>query len=98
MVFYKVSSGKTGFKYFTDYKNAKNVRPLCIFLPKTSAFRRDFDETKYTSLLIKDDELFEKYNQIREKVENSLKKEFQWATIQYKIFILIVFKYKMFKN
>ena len=55
MVFYKVSSGKTEFKYFTDYKNAKNIRPLCIFLPKTSAFRRDFDETKYISFLIKDD-------------------------------------------
>ena len=30
------------------------------FLPKMSAHRRDFDETKYTSFLIKDDELLEK--------------------------------------
>ena len=31
-------------------------------MPKMSAYRRDFDETKYISFLIKDDELLEKYN------------------------------------
>ena len=41
-----------------------------------SAYRRDFGETKYMSLLIKDDELLEKYNEIWEKVKNSIKKEF----------------------
>ena len=29
-----------------------------------SAYKRDFDETKYISFLIKDDELLEKYNKI----------------------------------
>ena len=29
-----------------------------------SAYRRDFNETKYMSFLIKDDELLEKYNEI----------------------------------
>ena len=41
-----------------------------------SGYRKDFDETKYISFLIKDDELLEKYNEILEKVKNSLKKEF----------------------
>ena len=41
-----------------------------------NASRRDFDETKYTSFLIKGDELLEKYNEIWEKVKNSIKKEF----------------------
>ena len=36
------------------------MRPLCIVLPKISAYRRDFDETKYMSLLIKIDELLGK--------------------------------------
>ena len=71
----KVSFGKKGFKYFIGYKDAK-IRPLCIFLPKMSAYRRDFDETKYMSFLIKDDELLEKYNEIWEKVKNSIKEEF----------------------
>ena len=42
--------GKKGFKYFIGYKDVK-IRPLCIFLPKMSAYRRDFDETKYLPFL-----------------------------------------------
>ena len=73
----KVYFGKKGFKYFIDYKNGdKKIRPLCIFLPKMRAYRKDFDEIKYISFLTKDDELLEKYNEICEKVINSLKKEF----------------------
>ena len=41
-----------------------------------SAYRRNFDETKYISFLIKDDELLEKHNEIWKKVKNSIKKEF----------------------
>ena len=53
----KVSFNKKSFKCFICYKDAKKVRPLCIFLPKMSGYRRDFDETKYMSFWIKDDEL-----------------------------------------
>ena len=41
-----------------------------------SVYRRDFDETKYMSYLTKDDESLEKYNEMWEKVKNSIKKEF----------------------
>ena len=41
-----------------------------------SPYRRKFDETKYMSFLIKDDELSKKYNGIWEKVKNNIKKEF----------------------
>ena len=41
-----------------------------------TAYRNDFDETKYISFLIKDNELLEKYNETWEKVKNSFKKEF----------------------
>ena len=60
----KVSFGKKAFKYFIGYKYAKKIRPLCIFLLKISAYRKDFDETKYMSFLIKDDELLEEYHEI----------------------------------
>ena len=39
--------------------------------------QKNFDEIKYMSILIKDHELLEKYNEIQEKVKNSLKKEFE---------------------
>ena len=51
-------------------------RPLCIFLPKMSTYRRDFDKTKCMSFLIKDEKLLEKYNEIWKKVSSITKKEF----------------------
>ena len=39
-----------------------------------SGYRRDFGETKYISFLRKDAKLLEKYNEIWEKVKNSIKK------------------------
>ena len=66
---------KKGFKYFICYKDAKKIKPSCIFLPKMTEYRKDFDETKYIYFLIKDDELLEQYNEIWEKLKNSFKKE-----------------------
>ena len=60
----------------TKIQRCNQNRPLCIFPPKMSVYRRDFAETKCISSLIKDHELLEKYNEIWEKVKNSLKKEF----------------------
>ena len=68
----KVSFCKKGLKYFNGYKYAKKLIHLCIFLPRMSAYRRDFDETKYMSFVIKDDELVEKCKEIWEKVKNSI--------------------------
>ena len=50
VLFKKISFGKNGFRCFIGFKDAK-IRPLCIFLPKMSAYRRDSDETKYMSFL-----------------------------------------------
>ena len=52
------------------------MKPLYIFLPKMIAYRKDFDETKYMSFLIKDDELLKNNNKIRKKVINTINKEF----------------------
>ena len=56
-----VSFGKKKeFAYFIGNKDAKKSRPLCIFLPKMTAYRKDL--------------LLEKYNKILENVKNSFKK------------------------
>ena len=52
------------------------MKPLYLFLPEMSAYRKDFDETKYMFFFIKDDELLRKYNDISEKVKNVINKEF----------------------
>ena len=41
-----------------------------------SAYRKDFNEAKSLPFLIKEDKLLEKYNEIWEKVQNIIKKEF----------------------
>ena len=51
----------------------KKVRPLYIMLPKLSAYRRDFDETKYV-FYIENGELLEKYDEIWEKFSKVIKK------------------------
>ena len=53
----------------------KIVKKLDLYVSKISAYRTDFDETKCKSFLIKDDELLEKYNEICEKVSNSIKRD-----------------------
>ena len=55
VVYDKVSFGKKVFRYFIGCKDPKRIRPSCMLLPKMSAYRRDFDETKYISFLTKDD-------------------------------------------
>ena len=41
-----------------------------------SAYRRDFDETKYMSFLIKYDILLKKYNKILKRVKNTIDRKF----------------------
>ena len=50
-------------------------KPLCIMLPRMSKYTKSFDETKYVSIFIKDDELLENFNKIWKQVSNSIKKQ-----------------------
>ena len=40
-----------------------------------SAYRKEFKETKYLSFLVKDDELLEKYSEIRKRLKSELESE-----------------------
>ena len=67
----KISFGKKDFNYFIGYKDAKIIRPLCIFFPKMSAYRKDFDKTKCMSFFIKDEKFLKnlmKFGRKSEKV------------------------------
>ena len=43
---------------------------------KTKAYRHNFNETKYITFLIKDDQFLEKHNKIWDKFGNTVKREF----------------------
>ena len=51
------------------------------------------NETRYMSFLIKDDELLEKYNEIWEKVKDSLKGEFDNEPVFNKKYLNAKIKY-----
>ena len=71
----KLPFGKKGLKYFIGYEDDhEKAMPLCIILSKMSAYRRDFDKTKYMLILIKDKELPEKYDE-KYKVSKVIKKK-----------------------
>ena len=52
----------------------KKIIHLCIFHPKRSIYKRDFDKTKYMHFLIKGEKFFDKYNKLWEKVSNTTNK------------------------
>ena len=60
----KVPFGKKIFNILFVTKMLKRSDFYAYSVPKMSAFRRDFDETKYMSFLIKYDELLKQYDEI----------------------------------
>ena len=52
---------KQDFKYFIAYKDNKEIRPLCIFFPEMSIYKRFSDKTRCIFFMIKDEHFFDKY-------------------------------------
>ena len=72
----KISFGEKNYKHFIGYLyNDHKVNPLHIMLSKTRACVKSYDEqTKWMYFLTEDDDLFEKYNFIWDKVSPDIKK------------------------
>ena len=71
----KFPFGKQDFKYFIGYKDIKEIRPLCIFFPEMSIFKRYSDKTKCVHFTIEDEKKFDKYMTIWEKVSDVVVKK-----------------------
>ena len=53
------------FKHFIGYQKGEIVKPLCIILPQMSGYIKYFENgSKSMSSLIKDDEVWDKYDKI----------------------------------
>ena len=69
----KLKHNNEGFKYFIGYQKSGIVKPLCIILPEMSGYIKYFENGgKNMSFLIKDDEVWEKYEQIWDVIKNKL--------------------------
>ena len=67
----KFKHNSEGFKYFIGYQEGEIVKSLCIILPQVSAYIKYFENgTRNMSFLIKDDEVWENYEQICDAIKN----------------------------
>ena len=66
-----------GFKYFVGYKEGEIVKLLCIILPQMSGYIKYFENGgKNMSFVIKDDDVLDKYNEIWDKIKETLSIKF----------------------
>ena len=73
----KFKHNNEGFKYFIGYQEGEIVKPLCIILPRMSGYIKYFENGgKNMSFLIKDDEVWDKYDKIWDVIKNKLNIKF----------------------
>ena len=69
----KFRHSEEGYKYFIGYQEDEIVRPLCIILPQMNGYIKYFENgEKNMSFLIKNDEVWEKYEDIWDVIKNKL--------------------------
>ena len=62
-----------GFKYFIGYQEDEIVKPLCIILPQMNGYIKYFENGgKNMSFLIKNNEVWEKYEDISNVIKKNI--------------------------
>ena len=65
------------FKYFIGYKEGEIVKPFCIILPQMSGYIKYFENgNKITSFLIKDNEVWDRCDEIWYVIKDKLDIQF----------------------
>ena len=67
----KFKHSEEGYKYFIGYQEDEIVKPLCIILPQMNGYLKYFDNRKKNMFfLIKNNEVWEKYEDIWNVIKN----------------------------
>ena len=73
----KFRHSKEGYKYFIGYQEDEIIKPLCIILPQMNGYIKYFENgRKNMSLLIKNNEVWERYEDIWNVIKNKLNIKF----------------------
>ena len=73
----KFKHSDDGFKYFICYKEGEIVKPLWIILPQMSGYIKYFENVgKNMSFMIKNDDVLNKCNEIRDKIKEKFNIKF----------------------
>ena len=90
VVSHKFKHNDEGFKYLIGYLKGEIIKPWCIILPQMSGYIKYFENgSKNMSFLIKDDEVWDKYDKIWDVVKDKL---------NIKFYSEPVYEYKIIKN
>ena len=74
---WQIKHNDDGFKCFTGYKEGETVKPLCIVLLQMTGYIKYFENGgKNMSFVIKDDDVLDKYNEIWDKIKETLSIKF----------------------
>ena len=66
-----------GFKHFMGYLKGEIIKPLCIILPQMNGYIKYFENgNKNMSFLIKNDEVWDKYDKIWDVIKDKLNIKF----------------------
>ena len=76
VVFDRLKHSEEGFKYFIGYQEDEIVKQLCIILPQMNSYIKHFDNGGKKSFLIKNDEVWQKYEDIWDGIKNKLNIKF----------------------
>ena len=83
----------TTYKYSCEYLKNDIVQPLCVILPKTSGYIKDFEYGgKNMSFVTDDEEVYKKYNEIWEVVRKLLKLKFTVGPVRDDKYIIAKLK------
>ena len=84
----KFKHSEEGYKYFIGYKEDEIIMPLRIILPQMNGYIKYFENSgKNTSFFIKNDELWEKYEDIWDVIKNKLVIKFHSEPIYEKKYL-----------
>ena len=73
VVSYRFKHNGKSFKYFIGYLEDEIVKPLCIILPQMDGYIKYFENgSKNMSFLIKDDEVWDKFDKIWDIIKDKL--------------------------
>ena len=73
----KFKHSDDGFKYFIGYKEGEIVKSLCIILSQMSGYIKYLENGgKNMSFVTKDDDILDKYNEIWDKIKETLRIKF----------------------
>ena len=77
VVSHKFKHNDEGFKYFIGYLKGEIIKPLCIILPQISGYIKYFENgSKSMPSLIKDDEVWHKYDKIWDVIKDKINNKF----------------------